>query len=110
MKFINLTPHDVVVILPDTDTETNRRRTFHRDGTVARVSQRTQLVETVDGVDVSAVRFEGVIGLPKSVDGVRFIVSAMVKSAAGDRTDLVSPGEQVRDDNGNVIGCKGFFC
>jgi len=31
MKFINLTPHDVVVILPDTDTETNRRRTFHRE-------------------------------------------------------------------------------
>jgi hypothetical protein len=104
MKFINLTPHDVTVI------NNNNKRTFHRDGTIARVSQISTVVEVVDGVTISAVRFGDVVGLPQPVDGVKFIVSALVKSACPNRTDLVSPGDQIRDENGNVIGCKQFFC
>lgn len=110
MKFINLTPHDVTVYLPDTATETNRRRTFHRDGTVARVSQIASTVKRIDGISIDTVKFGPVVGLPQPVDGTLFIVSAMVKTAAGDRTDLVSPGELVRDAAGNTIGCKSFYC
>jgi hypothetical protein len=105
MKFINLTPHDVTVI------NNNNKRTFHRDGTIARVSQISPtVVEVVDGVTISVVRFGDVVGLPQPVDGVKFIVSVLVKSACPNRTDLVSPGDQIRDENGNVIGCKQFFC
>lgn len=109
MKFINLTPHDVTVHLPDTATETNRRRTFHV-GTVARVSQITSTVTRHDGISIDTVKFGPVVGLPQPVNGTLFIVSAMVKTAALDRTDLVSPGELVRDAGGNVIGCKSFYC
>ena len=109
MKFVNLTPHDITVVLPDTQTENNRRRVFHRDGTVARVSQIATVVETIDDIVISTVKFGSVVGLPKPVDGIRFIVSSMVKSAEPNRTDLVSPGDLVRDENGNVIGCKGFY-
>jgi len=106
MKFINLTPHDVVVILAD-----GASKTFNRDGTVARVNQTASVVQIVDGVSISTVRFGDVVGLPEPVTGTMFIVSALVKSAlAGRRTDVVSPGDLVRDANGNVIGCKGFFC
>ena len=110
MKFINLTPHDITVILPDTDVETNRRRTFHCDGTVARVSQIVTTVDKIDGIRIETVKFGPIVGLPQSVGDTLFIVSAMVKNAAGNRTDLVSPGELVRDASGNVIGCKSFYC
>jgi len=110
MKFINLTPHDITVILPDTDVETNCRRTFHRDGTVARVSQIAATVDKIDGIRIETVRFGPIVGLPQPVGDTLFIVSAMVKNAAGNRTDLVSPGDLVRDASGNVIGCKSFYC
>ena len=117
MKFINLTPPDITVILPDTTTETNRVRTFHRDGTVARVSQNTSVAFTVDDINISTATFGPVVGLPERDASTLFIVSAMVKSASTGRTDLVSPGELVRvrhgqdrNDAGVVIGCKGFFC
>lgn len=108
MKLINLTPHNITVCL--TDTTPFRYRNYERSGTVARVSQISTVVDTVDGVPISTVRFGAVVDLPDVVPGVIYIVSAMVKSAAANRIDLVSPGELVRDDSGNVIGCKGFYC
>jgi hypothetical protein len=106
MKFVNLTPHDITVLTPSTPGST----TFAKSGTIARVSQVTAVVQVVDGINVSTATFGPVVGLPLVADATLYIVSAMVKSAATGRTDLVSPGELVRDDSGNVIGCKGFFC
>jgi hypothetical protein len=51
-----------------------------------------------------------VVGLPEPSPDTLLIVSGMVKSAATGRTDLVSPGDLVRDAAGVVLGCKGFFC
>ena len=105
MKFVNLTPHDITVVLGFLD-----HKTFFKSGTIARVSQVTAVARTVDGINISTATFGPVVGLPERDDGTLYIVSGMVKSAATDRSDLVSPGELVRDDSGNVIGCKGFFC
>jgi len=106
MKFINLTPHDITVIL----NADGGSKTLPKSGTIARVSQVTAVARTVDGINISTATFGSVVGLPERADDTLYIVSAMVKSAAGERRDLVSPGELVRDDSGNVIGCKGFFC
>jgi len=103
MKFINLTPHDVTVV------GVSGNRTFAKSGTIARVSQISSLVEVVDGIDIKTVRYGEVVNLPSEVDGVRYIVSTMVKNAVNGRIDLVSPGEMVRDANGVVIGCKDFY-
>jgi hypothetical protein len=105
MKFVNLTPHDITVIRASGDSTT-----FAKSGTIARVSQVTAVAYTVDGINVSTATFGPVVGLPDWTDDTLYIVSGMVKSAGGDRTDLVSPGELVRDAAGVVIGCKGFFC
>jgi len=110
MKFINLTPHDITVVLVDSDTQSNRSRIFHKSDTIARVSQVSTMVEFIDEVAIRAVKFGPVTGLPQPTDGIKYIVSAMVKSASAGRTDLVSPGDLIRDASGNVIGCKGFFC
>lgn len=50
----------------------------------------------------------GVSGLPNEQASVRFIVSAAFRVACPDRLDLVSPADLVRDEAGNVIGCRGF--
>ena len=107
MKFINLTPHDITVFLAD---RPGGSTTFAKSGTVARVSQVTEVVQVVDGINISTARFGPVVGLPDRADDTLYIVSALVKTASAGRSDLVSPGELVRDANGNVIGCKGFFC
>lgn len=46
--------------------------------------------------------------LPKSVDGVVYIVSALTLNAIPkERTDFVCPKQVVRE-NGVIVGCKGF--
>ena len=102
--FINATPHDITIILADGST-----RVFPKSGNIARVAQTSAILETVDGVSISTVNFGAVTGLPDAAIGVRVIVSALVKSAAPNRSDLISPGELVRDGNGVVIGAKGFY-
>jgi hypothetical protein len=90
IKIINLTPHDINVIVDGDVT------VIPRDGTVARVNQISTVVDKINGIPVSVVRFGDVVGLPDPVPGVN-------------RSDVVSPGELVRNSDGNVIGCKGFF-
>lgn len=50
----------------------------------------------------------GISGLPDEQTNTRFIVSATLRAACPDRPDLVSPADLVRDEAGNVIGCKAF--
>ena len=37
-----------------------------------------------------------------------YIVSQLIKSALPKRVDLLVPAEVVRDDNGNIIGCRSL--
>ena len=104
MKFINLTPHDITVFM------SGDYKTFTKSGTIARVSQETTVVRTVDGINISTATFGPVVGLPEPSPDTLLIVSGMVKSASTGRSDLVSPGELVRGADGEVIGCRGFFC
>ena len=48
--------------------------------------------------------------LPRPVEGVVYIVSALALNAIpSDRTDFVCPKQVVRKD-GKIVGCKGFRC
>ena len=49
-----------------------------------------------------------VMGLPDPKPNTVYVVSGMVNSATPERTDVVSPGEQLRDEEGRPIGCIGF--
>ncbi len=101
-KFVNFTPHAV--------TETLSGKVFPSHG-VARISSvSTELTHPVTGAPTGlfVTSFGEAIGLPKPSKDVVVIVSAMVRQALPDRTDLVSPGELVRDDEGRPVGCRGF--
>ena len=101
-KILNFTPHALNVVGLDGSVTT-----FPSVG-VARVATSTVSVNPINGFGVVATAFADVTGLPSPQDGVYFVVSRLVLSACPDRTDLLCPGELIRDVDGNVVGCKGF--
>lgn len=103
MNFINLTPHDINVI---TDKGS---RVIPRSGNVARVNQVLSLACKYDGISIVNCKYGQVENLPEEKEMTYFIVSKMVKDAAPNRQDLLSPGELVRNEKGEVIGCKNFI-
>lgn len=103
MKFVNLTPHDINIV---TD---HGIVTIPRSGKVARCNTISSLYSRIEGIPLFATRFGDVIDLPPMTqEKILYIVSSMVKQKEYTRHDLVSPGELVRDEKGNVIGCKGL--
>ena len=103
MKFINLTPHEI--------HEVSSGMRLPSVG-LARVKAVTKKVTSIEGVDIYRSEFEGALeGLPKAHKGVIYIVSALALNAVpADRTDVVAPGNLVRDAQGQPVGCQGFRC
>ncbi len=110
MTFINLTPHDITVFVGDGSI------VIPASGTVARVSSIYTHVGDIDGIPVSEVSYGDVHGLPQPMDGVIYVVSALVlnalKAKGVNRTDVVAPDTDkgaVRDTSGRIIGVRGFI-
>lgn len=105
MNIVNLTPHDINIVTPSGNIS---YQTIVRSGLVARVSVVSDQVDTINSIPIYVVRYGEVENLPPPQENTIYIVSLLVKQASPRRTDLFSPGELVRDVNGNVIGCKGL--
>lgn len=103
---INLTPHTVNVM---NNGETIAE--FVSNG-VARASQTTEKVGTIDSVDLFTIKYGEPVDLPEPSDDKFFIVSrltAEAAKAAGRTTDdLLLTANPVRDAEGRIIGCAGF--
>lgn len=111
MKLINLTPHAVTVILSINENGEQESITIPASGTIARVRQNTRVEYVdVDGLPFTRNEFGAIENLPEPETNVRYIVSAMVESAAvkEGRMDCVFPCTPVRDDKGNIIGCRSL--
>lgn len=106
MLLKNFTPHNVVIVIND-----STKIVIPSDG-IARVTETKTVAPSidVDGVIIETFKssFGEVENLPPQEEGVMVIVSALVASAAKDRNDLLVPGELVRDNDGNIIGCKSL--
>lgn len=104
----NLTPHEVKIfklngVTPDLDI------VIEAGEAIARVScEYIKVDKTVEGVDLYRTVFGEVTGLPDYEEGVYLLVSTMVREALPLRSDLVSPGQLLRNDKGEVIGCLGL--
>ena len=112
MELINKTPHPVTLVLED-----GAKITLAPVLPTPRVSSSSIVTATYtitdsDGVEHTIVReapvFGEVVDLPEPQEGVLYIVSMLVAARANGRTDLVSPGRQIRNDAGQVIGCAGL--
>ena len=101
--FVNLTPHQI--------DEQTTGLSIPSSG-IARIKMQSRIIDTIDGVPLFHSYYVGNLeGLPEPVEGTIYIVSALALNAVpADRTDVVAPGDAVRDSEGHVIGCKGFRC
>ena len=107
MTIINLTPHAITLRLDTVET------TFPASGIVARVPQATtSLGKTIAGFPVYTSTF-GQVEMPEPVEGVYYIVSAMVLSALADtREDVVAPrtdSTAIRNEAGHIIAVTGWL-
>ena len=112
VKLVNKTPHQVTLVLED-----GGKIVLDPVMPIPRVSSHNVVTATYaitddNGVEHTITReapvFGDVIDLPEPQEGVVYIVSMLVAARANGRTDLVSPGRQLRNEAGQVIGCAGL--
>lgn len=101
---INLTPHDIVVV----DDNLNEVTRIASSGNIARCKATPVNAGDLDGIPLTRTEYGEVEGLPEAQDGVYYIVSALVRTRLPERKDLLSPGRQVRDDAGRIVGCQSL--
>lgn len=77
-------------------------------GEPIRVSCESRKVDTVEGIDIYENIYGEVTGLPEFKEGVYYVVSAMVRQALPERKDLLSPGQLIRNEAGQPVGCLGL--
>ena len=107
MKFVNLTKHDLTIVLENGDG-----LVLPASGEMARVTFFIQQVDEVDGIPIYKTIYEPEItGLPEPEAGTIFIVSSLAAQTAK-RHDVLAPTKLIRDDDGRVIAAGGFatFC
>lgn len=100
---VNATPHAINVVNEKMEVVASFEPTIS-----VRVASTTQVVRSLNGIPLDTTLFGEVEGLPQYQEGVYYIVSRLVKSALPERPDLLCPGQQVRDEKGQVVGCKSL--
>ena len=107
-KIINMTPHPLCLLAEDGSV----LREIKPSGTIARAEQTDVPVGDIDGFPLVRSSFGEPIDLPDWKEGIFLFVSlatAKAAQAARRRTDdLLLSSQQVRDENGNIVGCRGF--
>ena len=103
-NLINCTPHAVTIV-----NNENKIVLFLEKGTIVpRLTQTSKVVGEILGIPITSTVFGDTIDLPDPVDGTYYVVSRLVLSANPDRKDLLVPNDVVRDEKGNIIGCRSL--
>lgn len=103
----NLTPHAIRIF----DNEGNCVHVFESEG-VARAKQISSPCFSINGIEVVRNTYSEVTDLPDYQKDVYYIVSVITYQAAraNGRTtdDLLLTDDAVRNEEGQIIGCKRF--
>jgi len=102
MELVNLTPHTLNILRAD-----GSEIKLKSEG-LARVASSSWATGFVDGISVYETSFGEVEGLPEERHDTYLVVSRLVLQAAENRKDLLSPGQLVRNEAGQPIGCQGL--
>lgn len=105
---VNCTPHTVNIHRKDGSI-----LTVEPSGNFARVATSVENIKIpeIEGINVAKTTFDtsNIEGLPAPQEGTLYIVSLITLNALkGIRNDLVAPGNLIRDEGGNIIGCDGL--
>jgi hypothetical protein len=104
MKLINLTPHEIVIY----NARRERVLSVPPSGLIARVRTAREKIAEHDGIEIYRTQYGEIENLPPPEPDTIFIVSGLVAVAAKDRDDVLQPGELLRSDSGQPIGCVGL--
>lgn len=110
MYIVNLTPHDVNVLLED-----GVILTFPPTIPAARVKTNNVLIGMVGEIPIYQVVYEDVENLPEPMEDTVFIVSAIVATAVKDRMDVFAPdtgASAIRGEGGKgskIDAVRGFL-
>lgn len=104
INIVNLVPHDVVFVHEDHSIIC----IVPPSGMLARVTSRTKVIGSINGIPVTTTEYDDVIGLPDSEEGTIYVVSSMVAQRVPNRDDVFIPNESIRDFRGVIIGCKSL--
>ena len=109
MHFINLTPHDIQLAYQDPDLDHESIDIIPASGILARCDVIKEEVGTAGPVPVYNMTYGPVQGLPEPQADTAYIVSSVVaQSLAGSRDDVLVPIDFVRDDQGQITGCRSL--
>ena len=105
MEYINLTPHEVIVV-----RKNGTSKTYPPSGQVARVEIEDICVAYLDGIPVYRGKVKEVTGIPKPQTGVVYIVSLFVLQHCKERHDLIAPdtNSAIRDEQGKIVAVRGW--
>ena len=104
IMIINKTPHTVYVY----DDNSVLVAEYQPNSIPVRIKADVKRIGDLAGIPLTSTVYGDLEGLPDEQPGVCYIVSGLVKAACPERKDLLVPSEQLRDDQGRVIGCKSF--
>lgn len=102
MNIVNLTPHEINIFNADKEHVLSVLSSG-----VARCATIKNEVGNVAGVPLFETTYGEVTGLPGQSEDI-IIVSLLVRQAVPNRSDLFSPGELLRNEAGQPIGCIGL--
>ena len=98
MQIVNMTPHSISIV----DESGEVVREVAPSGSVPRVNFTTRPMPEIDGIPVVEQGVGQIEGLPDVRAGVALIVSAVVRAAVPQRTDVYSPGALARWTEGDA--------
>jgi len=116
MKYVNLTPHEINVFRAVVDADgmpTGEHvpvMSIPPSGDVARVPVENlyTFTDSCTGVEFYRPSTKGKPDLPEPMSGQWLIVSTQTREALPERSDLCSPGQLLRNADGQPIGCIGL--
>lgn len=103
MQIINLTPHALNI-----QREDGTMLEVPASGQIARLAESREVLPSIGGLAVSRPQYGEITDLPEAEEGKIFVVSAMVLAQVKNRPDVFAPGEALRNEAGQIIGCKGL--
>lgn len=109
MRLINLTPHEIVVLVDGGEVRVPPEPVSARCVATRKVVSEIEVAGVK--IPVTTVELGEIENLPASEDGVVYIVSLLCAQRAqkdGRVADILIPDDTVRDDKGRIIGCRAL--
>lgn len=101
MPIINLTPHAVTVLPEDGSAPV----TYPPSGRVARLVARQGQFRYIQGEFVPSFTY-GALEEPVERERNTAYIVSLVTALASFRPDFLFPFDEVRDENGRIVGCR----